>query len=115
MSARPPHVLAIADKYISPEGGKPMPPSTEGVPKRVRPVKRKTITLPIADYKRLLAAAELDDDIGWCERCKAWLDKNDEAWVDNGDYQGCVSAGTQDRRFNHLCRRWRAIEGEKGS
>lgn len=47
------------------------------------------ITIPLADYKRLLEAAESDDMIVRCETCGAWLDLDDPATAFLDDYTGC--------------------------
>ncbi len=96
-------IKRIADKYITRSGG--VPPK----PKPKRNPKRGTVTISEAEYKRLLEAAECDDMIGWCESCNAWIDKDDEAWVDADDYRGCLYAGSHDERYRHLCRRSRAL------
>lgn len=97
----------LADKYITRSGG--IPPK----PKRTTPPERNckggAVTLTEAEYKRLLEAAECDDMIGWCESCNAWIDKNDEAWIQTDDYRGCVYAGSLDERYRQLCRRSRAL------
>lgn len=46
-----------------------------------------TITLTREEYERLLEAAESDDAIVWCERCGAWMTRDEAAPVE--DVIGC--------------------------
>lgn len=48
-----------------------------------------SVTLSDEDYLRLLSAAETDDMIVWCERCGAWLDRDDPRAATVGDVEGC--------------------------
>lgn len=68
------------------------------------------IEIPIADYQRLLEAAESDDTIVWCETCRAWLDHNDPATCTADDFTGCWKAATCDAKYDHLCRSYRALD-----
>lgn len=62
-----------------------------------------------AEYRRLLAAAECDDMLIWCEVCGAWLDRNDPAAASTEDFTGCWKAATVDNpRYANECRSWRA-------
>lgn len=47
------------------------------------------VTLSDEDYLRLLTAAEGDDMLVWCERCGAWLDRDDPRASTAGDVEGC--------------------------
>lgn len=67
-----------------------------------------TVTIPLADYKRLLEAAQADDMIAWCETCGAWIDRNDEACATTEDFTGCWKAATCDSKYDHLCRSYRS-------
>lgn len=69
-----------------------------------------SITIPVADYKRLLMAAESDDMIVRCETCGAWLDRDEEAYANVEDFTGCWKAATRDSKYDHLCRSYRAPE-----
>jgi hypothetical protein len=68
----------------------------------------ETISLPLADYRRLIAAAGLDDTLLWCERCGAWIDHEDPAYLSTEDFRGCVWAATQRAQDKHLCRSHRS-------
>lgn len=68
-----------------------------------------TITIPLADYKRLLDAAADDDMLAWCEVCGAWIDRNDEAYATTDEFTGCWKVATRRKRDEHLCRSYRAI------
>lgn len=67
------------------------------------------ITIPLADYKRLLLASEADDMIVRCETCGAWLDRADPATATTDDYTGCWKVATRDGRHDHLCKSYRAL------
>lgn len=66
------------------------------------------VTIPLADYRRLLEAAECDDRLIWCETCGAWIDHDDPAAASTDDYTGCwkVAAGEEAKPDN--CRSYRA-------
>jgi hypothetical protein len=68
------------------------------------------VSIPIADYRRLLEAAEADDMIAWCETCRAWLDKDDPATCMADDFTGCWKAATGRADLSHLCRSYRALD-----
>lgn len=69
-----------------------------------------TVTIPKADYERLLYAMQNDPDVVWCEVCGAWLDINDEARATADDFTGCWKAATHDSKHDHLCRSYRATK-----
>jgi hypothetical protein len=52
-----------------------------------------TVTIPLADYERLLLCAELDDMIVTCEVCGAWMDRADPALATIDDVTGCRVVG----------------------
>jgi hypothetical protein len=68
------------------------------------------ITLPLADYKRLLEAAESDDTLDWCEVCGAWLDIEDPARCTAEDFRGCWKVATRRKQDEHLCRSYRGLK-----
>jgi len=68
------------------------------------------IEITVSDYKRLLAAAECDDMIVWCETCKAWLDRDDPATCTADDFTGCWKVATHRAQEAHLCRSYRVID-----
>lgn len=68
------------------------------------------ITIPLADYKRLLRAAECDDMIIFCEVCGAWLDRDDPATATVQDFSGCWKAATRDSKYDEQCRHYRALK-----
>jgi hypothetical protein len=97
-----------ADKYISRDGGDPVVlPVPE--PTKIN-AGEATVTIALADYKRLLEAAQLDDAICWCDQCGAWLDCDDPAWHGGDDFRGCLWACTGEDRFKVLCRMHRVAE-----
>ena len=67
----------------------------------------ETVTIPRADYERLLAAAECDRDLAWCEACGAWLEHDDPARATMEDFEGCWYAATCREKDKHLCRQHR--------
>lgn len=76
----------VADKYIGRRGGKPRQKSASSTAKLSG---ARTVKLTEAEYARLLAAAECDDMIAWCEGCGAWMDKDEEAYCPTEDLTGC--------------------------
>jgi hypothetical protein len=70
------------------------------------------VTIPLADYERLLVAAEMDDMIVWCETCGAWMDRDDEVCAPVQDFTGCWKAATHDSKYDHLCKSYRATVKE---
>lgn len=68
----------------------------------------ETVTIPKADYERLVQAAEADDMIAFCETCGAWIDRNDPAYCTSDDFTGCWKAATLDSKYDYLCRSYRA-------
>lgn len=65
------------------------------------------------DYDRLLMGAETDDMLVECERCGAWLDREDEAVASTDDYTGCWKSATGRPKDEHLCRAYRVCEAQK--
>lgn len=67
----------------------------------------ETVTIPMADYRRLLQLVEFDDMLVICETCGAWLDRDDPATASTDDYNGCwkVAAGEDSDR----CKSYRAV------
>ena len=65
-----------------------------------------TVTIPAADYRRLLLAAENDDTIVWCQTCRAWLDLDEAA--STNDFTGCWKVAIEDGDES-TCRSYRAI------
>jgi len=76
----------IADKYIRRDGRPPVKPRS---PRKARRQKA-TVKLTPAEYKRLLLAAELDDQIVICEGCGAWIDVEEPAYCPAEDVTGCM-------------------------
>jgi hypothetical protein len=72
----------------------------------------RSITIPVADYRRLLEAAEADDMIVTCEVCGAWLDRADPTTATTDDFVACWKAATCDPRYATECKSYRAIENE---
>lgn len=72
----------------------------------------ETVTIPLADYRRLLMAAESDEMIVNCETCGAWLDRDEEACASAEDFTGCWKAATCDAKYDHLCKSYRATVAE---
>lgn len=70
----------------------------------------ETVTIPKADYLRLLQCAEFDDTIAICETCGAWIDRDDPAYCTAEDFIGCWKAATCDSKYDHLCRSYRAVK-----
>jgi hypothetical protein len=69
----------LAQALMRPDGS--IPPSADVAPAKASPPPRSdTIVIPLDDYKRLIKAAECDDTIGWCDKCKAWIDIDDPTW-----------------------------------
>lgn len=70
-----------------------------------------TVTIPLADYDRLLQLVELDDTLVTCHVCGAWLDRDDPATATVEDFNGCwkVASGQGDDK---LCRSYRATVRE---
>ena len=66
--------------------------------------------ISLEDYKRLLAAAEADDMIVWCETCGAWLDRDDPATCTADDFTGCWKVATRRAEHDHLCRSYRCLQ-----
>ena len=69
-----------------------------------------SVTIPLADYKRLLEAAIADDMIVWCETCGAWLDREDPACASTEDFTGCWKAATRRAEDTPLCLSYRALD-----
>ena len=67
-----------------------------------------TVTIPLADYRRLIEAAENDDMIVTCEVCGAWLDVNEPECARAEDFIGCWKAATGREQESSLCRSYRA-------
>lgn len=64
------------------------------------------VTIPLADYERLLAAADGDDMIVTCDTCGAWLDRDDPCVATTDDFTGCWKAATGGQHDNG-CRAYR--------
>lgn len=64
------------------------------------------ITIPLADYERLLISTETDDMIIHCENCGSWIDREDPACAHIEDFSGCWRAATCDE--SDRCRSDRA-------
>lgn len=69
-----------------------------------------TVTIPLADYERLLTLVELDDMLITCEVCGAWIDREDPACASTDDFQGCWKVASARPRDAHLCRSYRAVD-----
>lgn len=69
-----------------------------------------TVTIPAADYRRLLEASEGDDMIVRCETCGAWLTRDEAAPVE--DFTGCWKVAVEGGDES-TCRSYRAtvLEG----
>lgn len=74
---------------------------------------RTEITIPMADYKRLLQAAESDSCIVICEICGAWLDTEDPETATVEDFTGCWSKATDSPRYSEQCKSYRALEQDE--
>lgn len=96
----------IADKYISRDG---KPPKKSRPPRLKKPASGEKVTITREDYERLVMAAEADQDIGWCEKCGAWVDKSDPVWHE-GELRSCIwYASGYDERYKGWCRSERAL------
>ncbi|KQI68652.1 hypothetical protein AN189_10180 [Loktanella sp. 3ANDIMAR09] len=67
-----------------------------------------TVTIPRADYLRLLIASEGDDMIHRCEVCGAWIDRDEPASAVLDDFIGCWRMATRLPKHENLCVRYRA-------
>lgn len=65
-----------------------------------------TVTIPAADYHRLILASECDDEIVRCQTCGAWLTRDEAANVE--DFTGCWKVAMEDGDES-TCRSYRAI------
>jgi len=87
--------------------------------KPLKPVRKgrgpKTVTLPLADYKRLVEASECDDMIARCELCGAWIARDEPAYAAADDYVGCVYAVTGRESDKPRCVGYRALLEEAKS
>lgn len=104
---------AIADRYIARDGGPPAVVNAEETAGRTPATADATVTIPLADYRRLLESAQVDDDIEWCEACGAWMGVDDPACVMVDDFRGCWKAATGDSKYDSLCRSYRVIEPKR--
>lgn len=68
------------------------------------------ITIPLADYRRLLHAAEADDTIVWCSTCGAWLAIDEPACAVVDDYTGCWKMAAGMEHTPETCKSYRALE-----
>lgn len=68
------------------------------------------VTIPAADYRRLIEASEGDDMIVRCQTCGAWLTRDEAAPVE--DYIGCWKVAVEGGDES-TCRSYRAtvLEG----
>ena len=65
------------------------------------------IVVPVADYDRLLLAAEADDTLRYCESCGAWMDIQDPYLCSTDDFTGCWKAAAG-QKYERECRSYRA-------
>lgn len=65
------------------------------------------ITVPLADYERLLEASDADDMLVNCDVCGAWLDRADTWTATTDDFTGCWKAATGGMRAEE-CKAYRA-------
>lgn len=72
----------------------------------------KMVTIPLADYERLIQLVEHDDMLVICEVCGAWLDRTDPAYCTAEDFTGCLKVGTRRPEDADLCRSYRATVRE---
>jgi hypothetical protein len=72
----------------------------------------QTVTIPLADYERLLDAASGDDMIVYCETCGAWLDRADPGTATTEAFTGCWKAATRDSKYDKTCKSYRATVRE---
>lgn len=85
-------VKELADKYIGRRGGRPKPEPRAIM--KPRPSGEK-VTLTSDEYRRLLAASELDDMIARCDQCGAWMDKDEPAYfASDEDFVSCCKYAT---------------------
>lgn len=68
------------------------------------------VTIPLADYERLLELVGLDDMLITCEVCGAWIDREDPACASTEDFHGCWKVATARPQDAHLCRSYRAVD-----
>lgn len=73
-----------------------------------------TVTIPLADYERLLQLVEFDDMLVICEVCGAWLDRDDPACASVEDFNGCWKVASR-QGDGSLCRSYRATVREQKS
>jgi hypothetical protein len=72
-----------------------------------------TVTIPLADYKRLLELTDYDDMIVTCDVCGAWLDRDDPACATIDDFTGCWKVASDRPKDQALCRSYRATVCEQ--
>jgi len=68
----------------------------------------RNVTIPRADYERLLLASAGDDMILRCEVCGAWMDREDPRTATLDDFTGCWRMATRDPKHENECVRYRA-------
>ena len=76
-------------------------------------MKEPTVTIPLADYERLLQCAESDDMIVTCEVCGAWMDLDDPACASTDEFTGCWKIASDRPKDQALCRSYRATVREQ--
>lgn len=79
------------------------------------PVPGPTVTIPLADYDRLLELIGHDDMIVICQVCGAWLDRDDPACASVEDFHGCWKIASDCPKDQALCRSYRATVREQPS
>ncbi len=71
-----------------------------------------SITIPVADYERLILASELDDMIVRCEVCGAWMDRDDPRTATLDDFTGSWRMATRLKKHDLACVRYRVAHME---
>jgi len=67
------------------------------------------ITIPAAEYQRLVEAALAGDDmLIRCEKCGAWLDRDEPGTASVDDFSGCWWSATGRDSDKATCRSYRA-------
>jgi hypothetical protein len=77
------------------------------------PAPAPTVTIPLADYDRLLQLIEFDDMLVTCQVCGAWLDRSDPACAAVEDFNGCWKVASDRNSDQSLCRSYRATVREQ--
>jgi len=63
------------------------------------------VTIPRADYERLLDAATADSSLFWCDQCGAWFDHAEDGFATTEGFDGCWYAATAREADAGTCRK----------